>query len=433
MRKHALIKDNVVVAIEMLDAEGYAAKIGSYQIIIDIEDLSPQPGLAWTLQGSALVAPTGANRRVAFKTFSQCPIGFRPPNVQGTWPWQSMFVEESMRGELVSAGWTVLTEAEYTALCQSTGYQTADLPLAINARGEQIIESTLRVGKPGTKGMSILTPILTDKTTWYQRSVKATNQVLTDSGSQLEYSGLAPWINIRHPKLTYSEFSIPLRTGGFAEHAEYDVVVKKNGTTVTTGFTIDYRLGKVVFSAPLDPADVVTATFYHLNGVTRPSEWILTPPPGFKYLIEHVELQFEKNVGAFQDVIRFEVWANPGFTTGSPKGMNIAAYDATGWIEPYFGKSWPNGPTAMGQFRARYRNMADIVNAANEGKGTIPSCAELTEEIVVIPFNYLQALTLDSKMGTLFRMRTEQDSELSSVIGSLATATFYIQLSPTEK
>ena len=433
MRKYACIKDNIVVSIEMLDDEGYAAKIGSYQAIVDIEDLSPQPGLAWTLQGSTLVAPTGANRRVAFKTFSQCPIGYRPPNVQGTWPWQSMFVEESMRSELVSAGWTVLTEAEYVDLCKLTGYQTADLPLAVNSRGEQIIESTLRVGRPGTKGMSILTPILTDKTTWYQRSVKATNQVLADAGDHLEYGGLAPWINIRHPKLTYSEFSIPMRTGLFAEHSEYDVVVKKNGTTVTSGFSINYHEGKVVFESPNDPADEVTATFYHLNGVARPSEWILTPPPGFKYLIEHVELQFENNVGVFQDVIRFEVWANPSFTTGSPKGINIAAYDATGWIDPYFGKSWPHAPTAMGQFRARYRNMADIVNAANEGKGTIPPCAELTEEIVVIPFNYLQALTLDSKMGTLFRMRTEQDKELSTLIGSLATATFYTQLAPSDK
>jgi hypothetical protein len=302
-----------------------------------------------------------------------------------------------------------------------------------NARGEQIVESSLRVGKSGTKGMSILTPVLTDITTWYQRSVRVTDHVLTNAGDNLNYSGLNPWINIRHAKLFYNEWSIPKRDGTFAKHSDYDVIVKKNGVIQTTGFTIDHFNGKVTFDSELAVEDVVAASFNHLNGVSRPSEWILTPPPGYKYVVEHVELQFQQNVGVFQDVLRFEIWANPGFTTGTPKGTNIAAYDAAGWIEPYFGSAWPTTPTAMGQFRARYRSVSDIVNAANEGKGVIPACADLTQDVFVIPFNYLQSWVVDSQYATLFRLTTEGHNELSAVRGALATATLYVQLSPSEK
>lgn len=311
--------------------------------------------------------------------------------------------------------------------------EVVNVNLPTNPRGHLIVEPGLRVGAAGTRGMAVLTPILSDKTTWYQRAVKVTDQALADAGNHQDYTALAPWINIRHPKLFYNEWMIPTRTGGFAKHSEYDVIVKKNGVTQTTGFTIDYRTGTVSFTAPLDPSDAVTATFYHLNGVSRPSEWLLTPPAGFKYVVEHVEMQFEKNVGVLQDTIVFEIWANPGFTTGTPKIANVAAYDAIGWAEPYFGQAWPHGATAMGQHRSRYRNIADVVNAANEGKGTIPACGELDQEILVIPFNYLQSFVIDSQMGTVFRLHTANHAEISAVVGCLVTATFYLQLAPSDK
>jgi len=300
-----------------------------------------------------------------------------------------------------------------------------------NPRGQMMVEPSLRVGAPGTRGMSLLTPLLTDKTTWYQRSVRVTDQALTDSGDHQSYSALAPWINIRHPYLFYNEFMIPLRTGSFAKHSDFDVIVMKNGVVQSSGFSVDHLLGKVTFDSPLDPGDTVTASFNHLNEVSRASEWILTPPAGYKYVVEHVEMQFSIDIGAFSDVIRFEIWANPAFTTGSPKVTNVAAYDGVSWAEPYFGSAWPNGPTAMGQHRSRYRNFTDIINAANEGKGTIPVCSEITTETLVVPFNYLQSFVIDSQMGTVFRLILEGDSELTANHGKLATATFYVQLSPS--
>jgi len=42
------------------------------------------------------------------------------------------------------------------------------------------------------------------------------------------------------------------------------VVVRVNGVIVTTGFTLDYLLGKATFSPPLNPADVVTISGNYL-------------------------------------------------------------------------------------------------------------------------------------------------------------------------
>lgn len=42
------------------------------------------------------------------------------------------------------------------------------------------------------------------------------------------------------------------------------ITVKKNGTTVTSGYTIDRLFGKVKFSSPLQPSDTVTITGQYL-------------------------------------------------------------------------------------------------------------------------------------------------------------------------
>ncbi len=41
------------------------------------------------------------------------------------------------------------------------------------------------------------------------------------------------------------------------------VTVKKNGTTITTGFTIEYAGGEVVFDTALQPADTITVSGKH--------------------------------------------------------------------------------------------------------------------------------------------------------------------------
>lgn len=61
MRTYALISDNTVVAIEQLDSNDDALMLRKgqqYQNIIDIEDIYPQPKVAWILDGNKLVSST---------------------------------------------------------------------------------------------------------------------------------------------------------------------------------------------------------------------------------------------------------------------------------------------------------------------------------------------------------------------------------------
>lgn len=59
MRKYALVRNNIVVQLEML-TEDQAASIGhDFQLIIDIQDWLIQPEIGWVLQGNQLVPPAG--------------------------------------------------------------------------------------------------------------------------------------------------------------------------------------------------------------------------------------------------------------------------------------------------------------------------------------------------------------------------------------
>lgn len=59
MRLHALIKENTVTELKNLIEQEYQNLAGSYQLIIDIEDLLIQPQIGWILSGNQLVPPPG--------------------------------------------------------------------------------------------------------------------------------------------------------------------------------------------------------------------------------------------------------------------------------------------------------------------------------------------------------------------------------------
>jgi hypothetical protein len=58
MRKHAFIKDNIVISVESITEDEYIQRISNYQTIIDIEDNSQLVENGWLLSGNHLVSPT---------------------------------------------------------------------------------------------------------------------------------------------------------------------------------------------------------------------------------------------------------------------------------------------------------------------------------------------------------------------------------------
>ena len=59
MRKYALINDNKVTAIQDCEVEELFNLSKNNDLIIDIEDLSPQPVFGWVLNGNILQKPCG--------------------------------------------------------------------------------------------------------------------------------------------------------------------------------------------------------------------------------------------------------------------------------------------------------------------------------------------------------------------------------------
>lgn len=56
MRKHAFLKDNVVVKCESISQEQYNLEIKNYDMIVDVEDILPSPSVGWVLNGNNLVS-----------------------------------------------------------------------------------------------------------------------------------------------------------------------------------------------------------------------------------------------------------------------------------------------------------------------------------------------------------------------------------------
>jgi hypothetical protein len=211
------------------------------------------------------------------------------------------------------------------------------------------------------------------------------------------------WVNI-YGKLTYTHKQIPKRDGTFGKHADWAVIVKVNDVVQTSGYSINYVDGKVIFDSSKS-GSVVKVTYWHTDGVTNYGEWLLVPPAGKKYIVEHVEIQMTTDV-VFNSPARMEIWA----------GSNLATYSN---FPDYLFEA------GYGQMRVDYRGMRDLINAANKGQGVIPAMGDLQNETVVIPFEYLQAFTLDSAQGALFRLTT-----INNIVatGELLTATFYLQV-----
>lgn len=60
MRKYALINNNLVVEIKDLSEEQYILLSSQYNLIVDINDMSPQPSVGWILSGNVLISPSGS-------------------------------------------------------------------------------------------------------------------------------------------------------------------------------------------------------------------------------------------------------------------------------------------------------------------------------------------------------------------------------------
>lgn len=67
MRKHALINNSVVTSIVDIEDGEYSQYISTNDMVIDIEDTTPQPVIGWVMTGNKLEIPIGSSDREAFE------------------------------------------------------------------------------------------------------------------------------------------------------------------------------------------------------------------------------------------------------------------------------------------------------------------------------------------------------------------------------
>jgi hypothetical protein len=332
------------------------------------------------------------------------------PTLWVTWSSDSKVLTDAATGDLgVSDGTTYFT----TGSARIDWLKGNPAP-ALSAAGNPIVEYFASTGAPGAKAISLVTPNLGDRTTWYQKSVQVTTETLTDSGNGLLFNSAHPWwVDIYNEKLTYTYKQVPKRDGSFGKHADWAVTIYVNGTTLpqvvsgVTQWTVNFVAGTVTFTSS-QTSNTITATYWHTDGVSIPSEWLFNPASGKIYTINCVELQYSMNIPAVFNTILFEIWAGANVSTyGS---FSNALFDA-----------------GYGQFRASYRNVWDIVNVTNnQSSAVIPKHGGMTQDLFIAPFNYTQAIRMAASQGTLLRMCLDGDEEIPDV--EIASACFYLTI-----
>jgi hypothetical protein len=282
--------------------------------------------------------------------------------------------------------------------------------ITTNPDGVQLVDVVFRKGHTGSVSRTIVSHEYSDRTTWYQRSVRVVDEVLSEDSSGLAFSAVnANWINIYSNKFTAPYNRVQQRDGTFANQSDYEYIIKVDDIVQTSGFTVDYVTGIVTFDSS-QSGKTVKATYSHNDGVTFRSEFIVTPPAGKKYLIEHMECQFSQST-VFNGAFRFEIWA----------GNTLAFFDGSDWINALYDGGY-------GQYRMDYRNFVDFINIGNLGTGSIPTLTGHSSNICVFPFNYVKAIELKSSQLALIRIMVMGDIETTGA--DLSTVTVYFEESP---
>jgi len=284
----------------------------------------------------------------------------------------------------------------------------------LNQSGAQVVDTTLSCGVLGAQTLTLNSHDFSDRTTWYQNSVQVLNETLTTSDGLTYSSQNANWVNMDSARLTYDYNSVPERDGSFSDRSTRRPIVSVNGvqindTTVPTtpGYAVDYVTGKITFTGS-QAGKTVTVTYWH-NNVSNASEWILNPPQTYAYLLQYIEVQFSRSI-VFTTPIHVEIWAGGAVTDYGD--FNIDLYNA-----------------GYGQNKSIYRGARDFTNiCTNRASQVIPAFGELTQDVLIYPFDYLIQTQIRSSQGTVVMLALENDIPYGSC--ELSTITFYMQIVP---
>ena len=255
-------------------------------------------------------------------------------------------------------------------------------------------DKNLKVARQPVVGSAknFITHNFCDPCSWYKGSSTVSEKTISPKveGVYDIYSmGDVNIIDIYHGRLTLENT--------VSSRSSYKPVVKVNDVTKTedTDYTINYEDGEITFTNALTAQDVVKTSYKKANS----SIFIISSISGKKLKIVHTEVQFSKNLKVQDSPIYFDAYG----------------YDPN------------NLPNKMLYKRNEYNCAKDYLNEANIGY-SIPGFGELTQDVLILPWNYPASKVLKYSEGAEIRISLKNDlpvKTLSNTKGEVATCTFY--------
>lgn len=246
----------------------------------------------------------------------------------------------------------------------------------------------------GEKSKTFVTPDFSDKRTWYYDTTAHVDEVLTTSDNTTYNVANAPIIE---PRLFTAR----------KDYSNHYPVVKKNDVVISSGFSIDYINGQVIFDQANAGSDSIKLSY----SSPISSCYELIAQAGKKLLLNHVECQISKGaVLPVNDYMLFEaIYNGPAVPA-----MGIPA----------------NTDVVIDSFQ--YHTANDFINESNKGYMIEPFGA-LTKSVVVIPWEYMSGriikpvgdATTDISKSEFNKLRVKMNSDSLITSCEIATASLY--------
>jgi hypothetical protein len=265
--------------------------------------------------------------------------------------------------------------------------------LSVSVSNNPRIEFDLR----SDSRVTMFSPNLCDKCTWYQESIEVVAETLTPDANYETYSSQHEhWIDLYHGRVSDEDDLV----------SGYPIIVKVNGVEKTmdapfgAGGDGDYSLdpvtGRITFHVALTGTDTVTATYHYADKST----WTMKPTPGKNLELLAAECQLSKNV-VMEDTIQYKVLILGQYIGGPP-----------GVLVPIRTK--------------KYKNSRDFINESNGAYPEVPSFGGtmrgISNPVLIFPWLYKTKTLLYSAYGMEIQVSLADDQECD---GELAVVTFY--------
>lgn len=245
--------------------------------------------------------------------------------------------------------------------------------------------------------VTLYTPNLCDKCTWYQQSVESVEEVLTPDGTFETYSAAHQfWIDLYHGRVSDEDDLVSGYPISVTVNDVEQVMDVPFGPGGDGDYSVDPVDGEVTFHAPLIVTDIVKATHHYAAS----SEWVMAPSEGKDLQLLGAECQLSKNV-SINDTIQYSIWIL-GQYVGGPPGVPIKVREK------------------------KYKNAADFINESNGAYPEVPAFGNgtrgLLNPVLIFPWLYKTKTVLHSEYGMEIKVSLANDQVCG---GELAVVTFY--------